>query len=411
MKITFFLNQFPVSSETFVINQISGLIKLGFDVDILAISKGDLNNNDKIIKDFNLLHRTTYLTKESVNDSVLQARAKRIISVLKPRKILKKLCAFNVFKFGIHSKSLLLPSIVSNNKELLQADVFIAHFGTAGVVANKMRQLGLLEGKLITIFHGADISVSSILQVFEDDYKALFEAADLLLPISELWKNRLIELGCPNDKIVVNRMGINCEKFVCREVNSPLHRPLKIISVARFIEKKGLADAIKAMHLLKGYSIDFHYTIIGDGELKSNIERLIVEYNLNSNVSLLGFQPQDKVNQLLQNADIFLLPSVTARNGDMEGIPVALMEAMAMGLITISTYHSGIPELICDQINGLLVPEHSPADLAKSLLSLDNGELDIPKMRKAAKLKVEESFEQSKLYQHLAELLVKVHER
>ena len=164
------------------------------------------------------------------------------------------------------------------------------------------------------------------------------------------------------------------------------------------------------MHLLKGYSVDFHYTIIGDGELKSNIERLIAKYNLNSNVSLLGFQPQDKVNQLLQNADIFLLPSVTASNGDMEGIPVALMEAMAMGLITISTYHSGIPELICDQQNGLLVPEHSPADLAKSLLSLDNGELDIPKMRKAAKLKVEESFEQSKLYQHLAELLVKVHE-
>ena len=410
MKVTFFLNQFPVASETFVINQIIGLIKQGVDVNIIATCKGDLNNSHKSLNDFNLLKLTTYLTDESIHDSKLKVRLKRVLSVAKPKNIAKKISALNINRFGIHSKSLLLPSIVSNLEKPISADIFIAHFGTAGVVANKMRELCLLQGKLVTVFHGADISVKSILAVFKKDYQELFTSGEMMLPISDLWKEKLIEQGCDENKIQLNRMGINTEQFRCRAYDLPLSTPLEIITVARFIEKKGLDDALHAMKILQAQGFKFIYKIVGDGELRPQLEKQIADLELTQNVSLLGFQPQEKITELLNGADVFLLPSVTASNGDMEGIPVALMEAMAMGLITVSTYHSGIPELITHNESGLLAAEHSPQEIAQEITRLVNGEIDTTQMRAMAKLKIEHSFEQLKLYKELVEILTKLNE-
>lgn len=410
MKVTFFLNQFPVASETFVINQIIGLIKRGADVNIVAICRGDLTNSHEAVSDYKLLEKTTYLTNESIIDGTFKTRIKRISNVLWPQQISKKLASLNISRFGIHSKSLLLPSIVTSTKKTLKSDVFIAHFGTAAVVANKMRELGLLQGKLVTVFHGADISVKAILNVFKQDYENLFKKGELMLPISELWQKKLIDLGCKSKKITVNRMGINSEQFKCRELHKPISEPLKIITVARFIEKKGLSDALNAMYELRQRGIEFEYQIVGDGDLKEQIVQQIDNLNLSQCVKLLGFQPQEKIAQLLNEADAFLLPSVIATNGDMEGIPVALMEAMAMGLITISTYHSGIPELITHNKSGLLAQEHSPSQLADSIENLISGQVDIVKMRAAAKAQVEEHFKQSKLYTQLYDILVKLNE-
>lgn len=410
MKVTFFLNQFPVASETFVINQIIGLINRGLDVHIVAIGRGDLTNSHKAVNDYKLIEKTTYLTTESVTDSTLKTRLKRIVTLLWPQQVSKKLASLNISRFGIHSKSLLMPSIVTRATQHFESDIFIAHFGTAAVVANKMRELNLLTGKLVTVFHGADISVKAILGVFKHDYENLFKTGELMLPISELWKNKLISLGCEPHKIIVNRMGINTEQFKCRELDKPISKPLKIISIARFIEKKGLVDALDAMAELKKRGVAFEYQIVGDGDLKPQIVQQIAQLQLSNSVKLLGFQPQEKIAQLLKAADAFLLPSVVAENGDMEGIPVALMEAMAMGLITISTYHSGIPELITHNESGLLAQEHSPLELADSIERLVSGQIDIKKMRATAKEKVEQHFEQSKLYAQLQDILVTLNE-
>ncbi|WP_217875125.1 glycosyltransferase [Pseudoalteromonas shioyasakiensis] len=369
-----------------------------------------MTNSHKAVNDYKLIEKTTYLTTESVTDSRLKTRLKRIVTLLWPQQVSKKLASLNIARFGIHSKSLLLPSIITRATQRFDSDIFIAHFGTAAVVANKMRELGLVKGKLVTVFHGADISVKATLDVFKHDYENLFKTGELMLPISELWKNKLISLGCQHHKITVNRMGINSEQFKCRELGKPICKPLKIISVARFIEKKGLADALDAMAELKKRSVAFEYQIVGDGDLKPQIVQQIDQLQLSNSVKLLGFQPQEKIAQLLNDADVFLLPSVVAENGDMEGIPVALMEAMAMGLITISTYHSGIPELISNNESGLLAQEHAPLELADSIERLANGQIDIVRMRATAKEKVEQSFEQSKLYTQLLDILVKLNE-
>lgn len=109
------------------------------------------------------------------------------------------------------------------------------------------------------------------------------------------------------------------------------------------------------------------YNIAGDGPLKDYLTDLIDELGVRKNVTLLGWQSQEEITQLMFKADILLAPSVTGGDGDMEGIPVVLMEACAQGLPVISTFHSGIPELIKDGVTGALAEERDVDQLTEKL--------------------------------------------
>ncbi|TIU75982.1 MAG: colanic acid biosynthesis glycosyltransferase WcaL, partial [Mesorhizobium sp.] len=113
---------------------------------------------------------------------------------------------------------------------------------------------------------------------------------------------------------------------------------------------------------------DWNYSVIGAGELLEQLKRLAAELGIAGRVDFLGPRPHAEVKQRLRDAHVFVLPSVSAHNGDLEGIPVALMEAMAAGLTVVSTYHSGIPELIEDGKTGFLAPERDVAALAGKLV-------------------------------------------
>ncbi|WP_444677370.1 glycosyltransferase [Halomonas sp. E19] len=125
--------------------------------------------------------------------------------------------------------------------------------------------------------------------------------------------------------------------------------------------------------------LNFTYELIGDGPLWEQVAEQVRVLGMESRINLHGALPHDEVQRLLKDADIFLLPSVTASNGDQEGIPVALMEAMASGMPVLSTSHSGIPELVEEGVSGYLVPERDSQGLAAKLLDL----LQHPKIRLA----------------------------
>ena len=278
------------------------------------------------------------------------------------------------------------------------------HFGYAGALANKLRELGVLVGKQATVFHGADISRRHILEEHKQDYVNLFEQSELLLPISHLWERKLIEMGCPPEKIHVTRMGIEPEKFNF-EPRQAFHSPLRIVSVARLTEKKGLDVAVKASEILKQRGGQFEFTIIGNGDQDEMMREHIANAGLEDCVRMPGFKPQEEIRAALSEADIFLLPSKTAADGDMEGIPVALMEAMAVGLPVVSTFHSGIPELIENNVSGWLVPENDAEALADTLFRLSQGDIDVAPVVAAARRKVETEFNQHIAYGELARLL------
>lgn len=403
MKVGFFLLKFPVASETFVLNQITAFIDMGYEVSIVAIQKGDLTHTHAAFKEYNLAEKTTWLMDEPEGKlAKLQSRALNSLrGILRPRTW----HALNSARYGDEARNLILSSICGRNPQVIQADVYIAHFGPAGVTATKLRELGLLRGKIATVFHGIDISHRDALARYTPEYQKLFERGDLMLPISELWAGRLKTMGCPADKISVSRMGVDMERFSLRPVK-PQAKTLEIISVARLTEKKGLHVAIEACRLLKERGVDFRYNILGIGPWETRLRTLIEQNQLDDVVFMPGFKPSHEVKAMLDEADLFLLPSVTGEDGDMEGIPVALMEAMAVGIPVVSTQHSGIPELIDAGHSGWLVPEYDALALANRLQAFGQiEESELKPMLTRARQKVETDFNQNVIYQKLASQL------
>lgn len=403
MKLTFFTMRFPVASETFVLNQVTHFIDAGYDVEIISVFPGDLVNRHGAFDEYGLAAKTHYLLPEekiSLTDKLGQ-RLKLVLPKITKVSLLRSL---NVRRYGAQSSKLLLPAIVANARQTYVADVFLVHFGYAGALANKLRELGILKGKQATVFHGADISRRHILDEHKQDYRNLFQQSELMLPISHLWQNKLIEMGCPPEKIHVTRMGIEPEKFNFQPRDA-FHMPLRIVSVARLTEKKGLDVAVKASAILKQRGGQFQYTIIGNGDQDQMMRDFIAREEMDDCVTMPGFKPQEEIRQALNEADIFLLPSKTAADGDMEGIPVALMEAMAVGLPVVSTFHSGIPELIENNVSGWLVKEDDAEALAETLLKLSEGAVEVAPVVAAARHKVETEFNQHIAYRELAQIL------
>ena len=400
MKVIYFLNEFPCYSETFIINQINGLIERGFNVQIIALKIGEIKDIE-IIKRYNLLSRTTCLRK------IQKKHLLRHLNNLANTLLALKNAAFRRLIIQHLKKkdfSFINYAFVINENRQYKADVIIAHFGPNAVFADNLVEIGCLSGKLYSIFHGYDISQNNVLNKYISEYQKLFKKDIIALPISNLWQEKLLTIGCPSEKIVVNRMGIDTDCFTFNP-NVDLNQPLQLLTVARHSEKKGLEFSIQAMKILQNAGIIFQYNIIGTGPLFEQHQQLINKLGLDKSIKLLGYQEPDTINKYLETTDIFILPSVTAQSGDMEGIPVALMEAMAKGVICLSTLHSGIPELIDNEQSGFLVPERDFTSIAKVLIEIVHGKYNLEKIKENALKTILENYNQKHIYDQLADLL------
>jgi colanic acid/amylovoran biosynthesis glycosyltransferase len=207
-------------------------------------------------------------------------------------------------------------------------------------------------------------------------------------------------MGCPREKILVQRMGIDPARFRFqpRARGDVFH----FAAIGRFTEKKGFEYLIEAAGKLReAGAAPFRVTIAGDGQLRPGVMARATEAGLANIVSFPGPLHQDEVVALLSTADAFVAPSVTAANGDMEGIPVALMEAMASGLPVISTRHSGIPELIKDGVSGLLADERDAAGLADAMARIMADERLTRSLVDAARAGIERDYDASRLNKDL----------
>jgi colanic acid/amylovoran biosynthesis glycosyltransferase len=186
-------------------------------------------------------------------------------------------------------------------------------------------------------------------------------------------KQDLIHLGCKEELIKLHYYGSECLKF-SSERTYPEKEKIEFCIISGFAQKKGhffLLDSWKMMNNFT--SKNRHLSIYGSGELKEEISSYILKSGI-ENVTLMGPLAYGSPEHLdvLKQADIFVHPSITTSDGDKEGIPGALIEAMASGLAVISTRHAGIPAVIEHNQTGLLVDEHNTEQLAKSMASLCN---------------------------------------
>jgi len=390
MKIAFIVGAFPVLSQTFVLNQITGLIDRGHDVDIYAEFCENTSKVHPDVEKYGLLSRTFYhpqIPQEKLHRFLKGIRLFLTHFASAPLLLLRSL---NVFKYKKDAASLrLLYAVIPFVKRRPVYDIIQCHFGLLGIKGMLLRDIGALQGRHITAFHGVDIS-QNLQMLGESVYDDLFKAGDRFLPISHHWQKRLIELGCNPDKITVHRMGIDCQRFTFLPRSLTPGEPVRLISVARLTEKKGLEFGIRAVASVLSQHPNLEYNIVGDGDLRTELAELIQTLGVAEQVKLLGWRNQTEVVEMLQRSHILLAPSVTAKDGNQEGIPVVLMEAMAMGLPVISTYHTGIPELVEDGISGFLVPERDVEALADKIEQLMNCSEQWAKIAAAARCRVEQ---------------------
>jgi glycosyltransferase involved in cell wall biosynthesis len=187
--------------------------------------------------------------------------------------------------------------------------------------------------------------------------------------ISEYNRRFLTVTGCEVSRLHIVRCGIDTKRYVWRAPR-PTGAVPRLLSVGRLVEKKGFATLINALAMLHERGWRFECGIVGDGPLRADLDALIGKNRMEDCVTLLGALSQEEVKHAFEDTDLFVLACEKAPDGDIDGIPVVLMESMALGVPVVSTRLSGIPELVVDGVSGLLAEPGDSASLAVAMESL-----------------------------------------
>lgn len=367
MKDVIITKNFPKLSETFILSQITGLIELGHEIEIWAQNNPNDNTVHPDIHKYNLIDKTKYL---KIPDKSKVPDERWVNKFLEENKI----------------------DYLENIK------LFHVHFG---VTFNELKPLFMkLRQPVLVSFHGADAS-QYIKKYGMSYYSDLFQRADLITTPSQVMKNVLIANQCPENKINIHRYGVNLDYF--KPIDNTASNIFTFLSVARLVEKKGLEYSLRAFSMLKDMQ-DVYYHIIGEGPLDESLQKLTKELGIQDNVSFLGSKDKSEVIRRMQQADVYVLTSVTAENGDQEGLPVTLIEAHAAGLPVISTYHAGIPELVTHKQSGFLCGEKSVSCIAKYMSILAQHSAIRTEMGKQARIRADEEFNITSLNKDLSRI-------
>jgi colanic acid/amylovoran biosynthesis glycosyltransferase len=222
----------------------------------------------------------------------------------------------------------------------------------------------------VVSFHGADAGVDQDRPQHRAAMRDLFRVADRLLVRSEALASELQKAGCPEAKIRLNRTGISMEDWPLHPREVPVHGAWRILQACRLIEKKGLDLSLRAFAAFHREHPAARFTIAGEGPLLPTLQALVRDLGLADAVEFRGFLKEADLRAEMQRTHIFLHPSRTGKDGNQEGVPNSMLEAMATGLPVIATQHGGIPEAVTHEESGLLVPENDVAALTAALLRL-----------------------------------------
>jgi colanic acid/amylovoran biosynthesis glycosyltransferase len=259
----------------------------------------------------------------------------------------------------------------------------------------------------IVSFHGADVLVDMNKPAYRCATKEMLDAVGHVLVRSESLRRSVVELGCEENKIDILRTGIPLGEFPFRERAFPESGEWRFTQACRLIGKKGLPTTLSAFAEFNTRYPRSTLMIAGEGPLLDELQMLACQLKIENRVTFSGLLSQNKLRELFYASHIFLHPSETGRDGNQEGVPNSMLEAMASGLPVFATNHGGIPEAIENGISGVLVAERDHAALAQALLTAVPDRHLLARLARCGSQAVGEKFDQSAQVRRLEEIYLK----
>lgn len=362
-KIAYLLSQFPETHETFILRELIALREKGVGFKIFSLKAC----RDKVIhpEARELTRETIYVHIHFLSSIFyLLAHPLRTISSL-----FYVLTAYVTAPVGELAKALYVwLECLSVTAMIRRERITHLHSHWATMPTTAAMILNKLTGIPFSFTaHAWDIFIS------QRGLREKIENAKFVVTCTEYNRRYLMNLATSANKIYLNYHGLEREWFTPQSLEAITipytlnPKPLHLLAIGRLVEQKGFEYLIEACAILRDRGINFECSIIGDGPLRKQLELTANRYTLNPKVKFLGMKPQEEIQRFYRESDVFVAPSVIAKNGDRDGIPNVLLEAMAIGLPVVATSVSGIPEAVLDQKTGILVPPKNSTILADAI--------------------------------------------
>lgn len=421
IKIAYIANLYPLLSETYIVSEVKNLGKAGFQVRVFSLFKPRANENAR--PDADLLAHTTYVSPD--------LRVRRLIPahfhfLLHAPSVYFKTLRYAYRHRNRQSSFLSFVRMALTPVEQRQKLAFedrqniLAHFFVVMPFARRMKSEGytwmhaafanipasfaLLTGKLC----GIPYSISSHamdLFIKPELLPEKFNQARFVVTCTQFNKAYLQEHFPSIDLSRVHAIyhGTDVNRFVNPDRSDKAEPPV-LLSVGRLVRKKGLGVLLKACLTLQQKGIPFQCWLVGEGPERPRLEMYCRINHLHSQVKFWGACSPDQVIDFYRKAAMFVLPCVEDENGDKDGIPNVIAEAMAMNLPVVSSWLSGIPELVKDNVTGRLLPSNDPEGLAEVLQDLLLNPAKVKRMGTNGRKRVEEIFDAEKKIQEMVAL-------
>lgn len=410
LNIAYSISFFPALTETYLLNQLASLFDDGHDVSIFSTgTPPEEYVHHAIIAQYNMFSRVVY--RPHIPKNRINRILKALYLLLRNYPDIKYLLpTLNFFKYGMYAFNLQFFYDTIPFLKQKQFDVVHCHFGPNAIKALNFREIGLLQGKLITSFHGYDVNHHEYLSwkthaSRKGLYRELIKECRTFTVNSLYTKHKALTLNIPEQYIVYLPVGLDTKKFepFLKHDKESKTKPI-ILTVARLTEFKGLEYSIKAIAALVPLFPALEYHILGEGELRSQLEETIDGLNLKKHVFIHGASTQEKVLEYYNKAHIFVLAGIQAQNGEIEAQGLVVQEAQSMELPLVVTDAGGIPEGMLTDVSGFVVPQKNSEAIAEKVhFLLQNPEVR-RNMGQAGRAYVKENFDNNVLHKRLMAL-------
>lgn len=282
------------------------------------------------------------------------------------------------------------------------ADLMHIYFGHTGV--HLLPFVEEWDRPCVVSFHGMDIQARPTQEGYDAQMRALLQRVPLVLARSRSLFTALEAWGCPSEKLRLNRTGIPLDDFPFVQRPLPADGAWRFVQASRLIAKKGIKTALRAFAKFRADHPKAKFVIAGEGPQREELEDFAMELGVREAVEFRGFLTQRDLAELYTRSHVFVHPSEVTSDQNQEGVPNAMLEAMATGLPVLATLHGGIPEAVTHDRTGLLVPERDADALHRAMVQL-TGDHDLCYVfGEAAARAVREEFEQGKAIAKLEEI-------